>query len=115
MRYREHAIRATGALGKLIEMADLADRLAADHGPIAYKALRRLGGRIASAEGDLALREAVAQQKIIRDGLDRLERLMVEWQSYEGIVRFFKGLRDKQRGFLDDLEGINKSEKPGDD
>ena len=112
---RERAIRATGALIKLIEMADLADRLAADHGPIAYKALRRLGGQITSADGDLALREAVAQQKIISDGLARLERLMVEWQSYEGIVRFFKGLRDKQRGFLDQLEGINKSEKPGDD
>ena len=111
---QERAIRATGALVKLVEMSDLSDRLAMDHGPAAYKALGRLGARLSAEDSARALDEVVSEQKIISDGLARLGRLMMEWQSYEGVVRFFKSLRDKEKGFIQELKGI-KPEESGDD
>jgi len=104
----ERRIRVGDAHRKLIEMADLADRLATEHAPRAYRAL----GRIPSAPDDAAilaaLAEARTEQRIILDGLARLNQLMREWESYEGVVRWFKGLRDKEKEIV---EGLRSEEK----
>jgi len=97
----DRSLRAGGALGKLLEMADLADRLAADEAPQAYRglgAILRTKEAPAAAE---ALRGARAAQSRIEEGLDRLARLMGEWQNYESVVRFFKQLKERQRNIVE--------------
>ncbi len=105
----EKAIRTGLGYAKLVEMCDLADRLAADHAPAAYRALARAGARETLPEAiDAALAEALARRQSVLDGLDRLARLMHEWQTFETAVRSFKALRDTQADVVRDLEGVTK-------
>ena len=108
----ERAIRARGALVKLLEMADLTDRLAADHAPRAYKAIARISATQPKDQIDAAIAEAGREQKTIAEGLARLRRLMSEWQSYEGVVRFFKDLKRREQDLKDKLDGLGPSTTP---
>jgi len=106
---QEKAIRTGIGYAKLVEMCDLADRLAADDAPAAYRAFARAGARETLAEAvEGALEEAQSRRQAVLAGLDRLARLMHEWQTFEGTVRDFKALRDTQEGVVRDLEGITK-------
>lgn len=110
----ERAIRARGALAKLLEMADLSDRLAADHAPRAYKAIARIGNGGTKEEVDATIAEAIREQKEVGDGLALLARLMREWQSFEGVVRYFKDLQRQETDFREKLKGLNPSGKTED-
>lgn len=101
--HNERAIRGGNAHVKLIEMADLSDRLAVDHGPRAYRALGQVVKAKTPRERDQAMQDAAAEQRTITEGLQRLRKLMRDWQSYESVVRFFKGLRDTEKGVVDEL------------
>jgi hypothetical protein len=105
---QEKAVRGTGSLAKLVEMAALADRLASEAGPGVYRSLGKLGTLGVDAGGSpetgALLDEAARGQQEIGEGLERLDRLMREWQTYEGVVRFFKALRDSQRDLFHDLD-----------
>jgi hypothetical protein len=94
-----------------MEMADLSGRLASEHGPRAYRALNRLGSAREKERIDELLEEAMAEQKVIHDGLERLDRLMREWLSFEGVVRFFKSLRDREEEIVDKLKGFGQTGK----
>ncbi|MHC4957060.1 MAG: hypothetical protein ACYTGN_01695 [Planctomycetota bacterium] len=107
----DRTIRAGGSLAKLVEMADLSDRLGADHAPAAYKALGRLEAGADEAQLDEAFQEIAREQQAVRDGIARLARLMREWQNYEGIVRFFKGLKERETDFIQELEGLTATEE----
>jgi hypothetical protein len=107
----DRTIRAGGSLAKLVEMADLSDRLAADHAPAAYKALGRLEVGADKGQLDAAFVDVAREQQAVRDGIARLARLMREWQSYEGIVRFFKGLKERETDFIQELEGLTATEE----
>ena len=48
------------------------------------------------------------EQQAIIEGLEKLARLMREWESYEGVVRFFKGLRDTEKSVVEDLGNLPK-------
>jgi len=105
----EKVIRGGLGYSKLVEMCDLADRLAADHAPAAYRALARAGARETLPEAvDAAIEEARGRRQTVLDGLDRLARLMNEWQTFETAVRSFKALRDVQEGVVRELEGITR-------
>jgi len=108
----EKAIRARGGLAKLLEMTDLSDRLATRHAPAAYKAIARIGS-LRGKPRDAVVADAIREQRAIEEGIARLERLMSEWQSYEGVVRFFKELRRRERDFKEKLEGT-RPEPEGD-
>jgi len=108
---QDRRIRAGDAHRKLLEMADLADRLAAEHGPHAYRALSRAAGAENDAELEAALAEARAEQKTIGDGLARLTRLMEEWESFEGVLRWFRGLRDAEQDLVNELKDIDKDRR----
>ncbi|MHC4930911.1 MAG: hypothetical protein ACYTGV_01800 [Planctomycetota bacterium] len=109
--YQERAIRAGGALSKLMEMADLSGRLSSEHGPRAYRALSRLGSAREKERVDELIEEAMAEQEVIHGGLERLDRLMREWLSFEGVVRFFKSLRDREEEIVDKLRGFGQTGK----
>ena len=108
---QERAIRAGGSLGKLLEMADIADRLATDEAPQSYRILGSLGRGEDRESFDAALDRAAASQGRVTAALDRLDRLMREWQNFEGVVRFFKELRDKESGLVNDLEDLPRPER----
>jgi len=105
--HQERAIRAGGPLTKLIEMSDLAARLAVDHAPQAYRALAAIRAKQDADAIRTSLDEASAEQTALSEGLERLARLMREWQSYEGVVRFFKSLREHEKGLVEELEGLD--------
>ena len=113
---RDNRIRAGGAYLQLLEMTDLADRLAADRGPASYAALRtamRTAGKPAGADAASAIGAQVAiamrEQEQIESGLKRLRRLMREWQSYEGVVRGIRRLREDEKRIVEDLTESKKS------
>ncbi|MHC4971264.1 MAG: hypothetical protein ACYTG3_02940 [Planctomycetota bacterium] len=108
---QDHHIRAGDAHRKLIEMADLADRLAADHGPRAYRALSRAATAANDPDVTAALTEATSEQKTVTDGLTKLARLMEEWESFEGVLRWFKGLRDAEQDLVNELRDLDKDRK----
>ncbi len=108
---QEHRIRAGDAHRKLLEMADLADRLARDHSPRAYRALSRAAAAEIESDVTAALAEAQAEQKTVTDGLARLTRLMEEWESFEGVLRWFKGLRDSEQDLVNELKDLAKEPK----
>jgi hypothetical protein len=108
---QDHRIRAGDAHRKLLEMADLADRLAADHGPNAYRALSRAATSADDAEVTGALEEAHAEQKAITDGLAKLTRLMEEWESFEGVLRWFKSLRDAEQDLVNELKDLDRKDR----
>ncbi|MHC4575799.1 MAG: hypothetical protein ACYTED_00185 [Planctomycetota bacterium] len=108
---QERRIRAGDTYAKLIEMADLADRLATEHGPRAYRALGRVAAAPDPRVQEAALTDVRAEQKTITDGLAKLARLMREWESFEGVVRWFKGLRDAEQGVVDDLSDLEKDRR----
>ena len=103
---KERRIRAGDVHAKLVEMADLADRLATEHGPRAYRAIGQAATSRNEQELDIALADARAEQKTITDGLAKLSRLMREWESYEGVVRWFKALRDTEQGVVDEIKDL---------
>ncbi|MHC4449805.1 MAG: hypothetical protein ACYS0E_06640 [Planctomycetota bacterium] len=106
---QKSTLRAGGAYLPLMEMADLADRLAADHGPSVYKALRdasRPGVDDGSARG--FLRHASEEHAVVEDGLRRLRRLMREWQNYEGVVRGLRRLRAAEERIVEELKPREK-------
>jgi len=101
-------IHAGGSIAKLSEMADLADKLAHDHAPAAYRALDKISlSRDGGATAE-ALETARAEHQALREGLRRLARLMKEWQSYESIVRAFKALREIEDGIKSGVENLEK-------
>lgn len=102
----ERAIHAAGSLGKLLEMADLSDRLGADHGPAAYRESDRLGFATDLASARAAAEAAAREHARVEEGLDRLARLMREWQSYEGVVRLFKSLAESERKVIEEVEKL---------
>jgi hypothetical protein len=101
--FAEKRIRLGDAQMKLLEMAFLADDLATDEGPRAYRALGRAGSAAEPEERAEALTEADAALRTIIEGLERLERLMREWESYEGVINWFKGLKETEQGIVDEL------------
>jgi hypothetical protein len=101
--YGEKRIRLGDAQAKLLEMAYLADLLAADEGPRVYRALGRVGTAGTPEEREAALAEADAALGSILKGLETLERLMREWESYEGVVRWFRGLKETEQAIVDEL------------
>jgi hypothetical protein len=108
---QDHRIRAGDAHRKLIEMAELADQLASEHGPRAYRGLSRAASAQSEAEVTAALAEAHAEQKAVGDGLARLTRLMEEWESFEGVLRWFKGLRDTEQDLVNELKDLDKDRR----
>jgi len=104
----EKRIRLGDAQMKLLEMAFLADDLATDEGPRTYRALGRAGSAADSAERGTALAEADAALRTILAGLEKLERLMREWESYEGVISWFKGLKETEQGIVDELRKEKK-------
>jgi len=105
---REKRIRVGDAQAKLLEMAALAGVLATEEGPRAYRAIGRVGTAASPEEREAALTEARAALTVILDGLERLDRLMREWESYEGVVRWFRGLREIEQSIVDDLKKEEK-------
>ncbi|HEX5137583.1 MAG TPA: hypothetical protein VFY93_11455 [Planctomycetota bacterium] len=101
--FLEKRIRLGDAQMKLFEMAFLADNLAADDGPRAYRALGRAGSSADPNERAAALTEADTALRAILEGLDKLARLMQEWENYEGVISRFKGLRETEQGIVDEL------------
>jgi len=98
-------IRAGGAYLQLLEMADLSDRLAADRGPAAYAALREATRAAGKTDPFEFVRMASREQEQVDDGLRRLRRLMREWQSYEGVIRGFRRLREDEARIVEELTG----------
>jgi len=105
-------IRAGGAYLQLLEMADLSDRLAADRGPAAYAALREATRSAGKTDPFELVRAASREQEQIEDGLRRLRRLMREWQSYEGVIRGFRRLKEDEARIVEELTG-DGTKKPG--
>ncbi|MHC4940256.1 MAG: hypothetical protein ACYTHK_15025 [Planctomycetota bacterium] len=106
---QKSAMRAGGAYLPLMEMADLADRLAADHGPAVYKALR--DATKPGVDDDAArqlLRRATEEHTVIEDGLRRMRRLMREWQNYEGVVRGLRRLKAAEQRIVEELKPKEK-------
>jgi len=106
---QQSKLRASGAYLPLLEMADLADRLAADHGPGMYKTLRD-ATRPGVAESDARdlVRRAGEEHAVIEEGLGRLRRLMREWQNYEGFVRGLRRLRAMEEQIVEELKPREK-------
>jgi len=103
----ERSLNAAGSLAKLLEMADLSDRLGVDHGPAAYRETDRLGFASDPEVARDAVAAAAGELARIEEGLARLARLMREWQSYEGVVRLFKSLAEAERKVTDEVEHLN--------
>lgn len=99
----EKRIRLGDAQMKLLEMAFLADDLATDECPRAYRALGRAGVAAEPEVRAAALAEADAALRTIIEGLERLERLMGEWESYEGVISWVKSLKEMQEKMLEEL------------
>jgi len=107
--HQKSTIRAGGAYLPLFEMADLGDRLASETAPAVYKLLRdasRPGVDEATARALIA--EANEKHAEISDGLQRLRRLMREWQNYEGVLRGFRRLRNKEQQIVEELKPREK-------
>ena len=51
----------------------------------------------------------VREQEQIEQGLERLRRLMREWQSYEGVVRGIRRLREDEKRIIEELTDSKKS------
>jgi len=100
---QESRIRAGGAYLQLLEMADLSDRLSSEYGPAAYGALRDAGRGIQKTGSADPIRVAAREQERIDKGLERLRRLMREWQSYEGVVRGIRRLREDEARIVEEL------------
>jgi len=101
--HQEKAIRLGDAHVKLVEMAELADRLATQHGPAAYRSLGRLT-RAAEDDAYVAARRVVAgEQRTIAEGLARLRQLTREWENYESVIRYFRDLKRRQERLVEDL------------
>ena len=100
-------LRAGGSLRKLCEMADLADRLAQDHAPTAYRSLDELALTRNPESAKRLFRVVLREQEAIAEGLDRLARLTREWQSYEGVVRDFKSLRETEKDVVTATEELS--------
>jgi hypothetical protein len=109
--FAERRIRLGDAQRKLLEMTSVADALASEQGPLASRALGRVGAAADPAERGRALAEADAALRAILDGIEKLERLMREWESYEGVVGLFKSLKDIEQGIVDELGGKDKEKK----
>ncbi len=101
--YNEKAIRVGDAHIKLVEMAGLADRLAAEHGPQGYRGLGEMARAADEATYGNAKRKVATAQRKVADGLKRLRRLTQEWQNYEGVIRFFRDLQRRQQQIVEDL------------
>jgi hypothetical protein len=104
----ERRIRLGDAQRKLLEMASVADGLVSEQGPRAYRALGRAGTAADPAERDRALTEADAAIRSILEGIEKLDRLMREWESYEGVVGWFKSLRETEQAIVDELKKDEK-------
>ncbi|MGQ0612222.1 MAG: hypothetical protein ACT4PV_00515 [Planctomycetaceae bacterium] len=105
----ERTIHASGSLAKLIEMADLCDRLAADRAPALYRELDRMAFVRDAAAARPMLQAALVEHRALDEGLARLARLMQEWQSYEGVLRIFKSLVDTERAVAEEAERLAPS------
>jgi hypothetical protein len=96
-------------------MADLADRLASDHGPAVYAALRMALREQGASKKKGALDPAAQlglaadEHEKVEKGLRRLRRLMREWQSYDGVVRGLKRLRDDESRIVSELKEDDES------
>jgi len=101
--FDEKRIRLGDAQRKLLEMAYVADALATEQGPNAYRALGRAGAATEPEERTRALAEADVALRAILDGLEKLTRLMREWESYEGVVGWFKSIKEIEQGIVDEL------------
>jgi hypothetical protein len=109
--FTEKRIRLGDSQLKLLEMAHVAVGLATEQGPLAYRALGRAGTHADAAERESALAEADRALRTILDGLERLERLMREWESFEGVVGWFRSLREAQRVLLDEIKSKDQKKK----
>jgi hypothetical protein len=101
---RERAIRVGGSLEKLLEMADIADRLAVDQAPAAYRMLGQSRKLVDGVGLEETLAEVRRTQREVERGLDRLDALMREWQTFESVVRFFRNLRQIEENLVDELK-----------
>ena len=109
-------LRAGGAYLQLLEMAALADRLAADHAPAVYRLLRD-ATRTKKGEtpqetmvrARALVRDATREHDVVEQGLQRLRRLMREWQSYASVVRGIKRLKDDEASIVEDLKQDQKT------
>jgi hypothetical protein len=101
--YGEKRIRLGDAQRKLLEMASITDTLAREQGPGGYRALGRAGAAADPNERDEALREAELSVRAILAGLEKLDRLMREWESYEGVVGWLKSIKETQQRIVNDL------------
>lgn len=107
----EKVIRTGGSLAKLLEMCDRADRLAAEHAPRAYRSLGAALQAPDSAAAKAAVDDAgAAQEEVLRE-LDRLRRLMREWQNYDSVLRGFKSIRENQKQILDSAAEVEKADR----
>jgi hypothetical protein len=101
--HTEKRIRLGDSQLKLLEMAYVASGLASEEGPTAYRALGRAATNADAAERQRALAEADRAIRGILEGLEKLERLMREWESYEGVVGWFRSLKEAQSRILEEL------------
>ncbi len=51
----------------------------------------------------------VREHEQIEQGLQRLRRLMREWQSYEGVVRGIRRLREDEKRIVEELTDSKKA------
>ncbi|MEM8885276.1 MAG: hypothetical protein AAGD14_14505 [Planctomycetota bacterium] len=105
---QDSTLRAGGAYLPLLEMADLADRLVADTAPQVYATLRKAARPgLDRAEARVLLQRASDDQQSVSEGLQRLRRLMREWQTYDGVVRALRRLKDDQSRIVEELKKEN--------
>jgi len=105
---QKRELRAGGSLRKLCEMADLADRLAQDHAPTAYRSLDELALSRDPESANRLFRVVGREQQAIAEGLDRLARLTKDWQSYEGVVRKFRALQKIEKDVVTATENLSE-------
>ncbi len=106
----DRQVRVGEAYDKLIRIADLADRLAVDHGPAAYRALGEIS-KNPKKSPDAALKTAAEEYTLLRDGLSTLLRWMKQWQNFEEFVRGFRSLRDSQERVVNEIKDLDEESK----
>jgi hypothetical protein len=62
-------------------------------------------------QANAALGVAMIEQETVSRGLERLSRLMKEWQSYASLVRAFKALREIEKGVVEGIEDLSGNKK----
>ena len=106
----DRQVRVGEAYDKLIRIADLADRLAVDHAPAAYRALGEIS-KNPQQSPDAALKTAAEEYTLLRDGLSTLLRWMKQWQNFEEFVRGFRSLRDSQERVVNEIKDLDEESK----